>query len=141
MELAFHRPFLCLLNIESVPVLDDLIVNGTWWDYVDRIASTGLVHVLSAQPKPVGGMIRGWARDVSIWRRRAALLYQLGFKEDTDLALLYDRIGACMGHRELFVQKAIGWVLRDYAWTEPGEVRRYFRANGSSLRGLPAGKR
>ena len=42
-------------------------------------------------------------------------------------------IGACMGHREFFVQKAMGWVLRDYARTDPGEVRRYVAANGSSL--------
>ena len=133
VELAVHRPFLCWLNMESVPLLDELIVNGAWWDYVDRIAPAGLGHVLSAEPKPMGTMMRGWAGDENIWRRRAALLCQLGFKEGTDLALLYDCIGACMGHREFFVQKAMGWALRDYARTDPGEVRRYVAANGSCL--------
>ena len=133
VELAVHRPFLCWLNMDSVPLLDELIVNGAWWDYVDRIAPAGLGQVLSAEPKPMGAMMRGWAEDENIWRRRTALLCQLGFKEDTDLALLYDCIGVCMGHREFFVQKAMGWALRDYARTDPGEVRRYVAANGSSL--------
>ncbi|MCY4441424.1 MAG: DNA alkylation repair protein, partial [Deltaproteobacteria bacterium] len=61
--------------------------------------------------------MRDWAGDENIWRRRAALLCQLGFKEDTDLALLYDCIASCMGHREFFVQKAMGWALREYART------------------------
>ena len=108
VELAVHWPFLRWLNMESVPILDELIVNGAWWDYVDRIAPAGLGHVLSAEPKPMGAMMRGWAGDKNIWRRRAALLCQLGFKEDTDLALLYDCVGDCMGHREFFVQKAMG---------------------------------
>ena len=136
MELAVHRPFLCWLTMESVSLLDELIVNGAWWDYVDRIAPVGLGHVLSTEPEPMGAMMRGWARDENIWRRRAALLCQLGFKEDTDLALLYDCIGACMGHREFFVQKAMGWALRDYARTDPSEVRRYVAADGSFLPGL-----
>ena len=77
--------------------------------------------------------MRGWAGDENIWRRRAALLCQLGFKEDTDLALLFDCIGACMGHRAFFGQKAMGWALRAYARTDPGEVRRYVGTNGSCL--------
>ena len=133
VELAVHWPFLRWLNMESVPILDELIVNGAWWDYVDRIAPAGLGHVLSAEPKPMGAMMRGWAGDKNIWRRRAALLCQLGFKEDTDLALLYDCVGNCMGHREFFVQKAMGWALHDYARTDPGEVRRYVVANRSCL--------
>ena len=133
VELAVHRPFSCWLNTKSVEILDELIVTGAWWDYVDRLAPAGLGHVLSAEPKPMGAMMRNWARDENIWRRRAALLCQLGFKEDTDLALLYDCIGACAGHREFFVQKAMGWALRDYARTAPGEVRRYVAANRSRL--------
>ena len=117
----------------SVPLLDEFIVKGAWWDYVDRIAPAGLGHVLSAEPKPMGALMQSWAGDENIWRRRAALLCQLGFKENTDLALLLDCIRACMGHREFFVQKAMGSALREYARADPGEVRRYVGANGSCL--------
>ncbi len=133
VELALHRPFLRWLTMESVPLLEELVVAGAWWDYVDRIAPAGLGHVLATEPKPMGAMMRGWAGDENIWRRRAALLCQLGSKDGTDLALLYDCIGACVGHPEFFVQKAMGWALRDYARTDPGEVRRFVAANGSRL--------
>ena len=133
VELAVHRPFLRWLTVASVPLLEELIVDGAWWDYVDRIAPAGLGHVLSAEPKAMAAMMRGWAENENIWRRRAALLCQLGRKRDTDPALLYDCIGACMGHRAFFVQKAMGWALRDYARTDPGEVRRYVAANASRL--------
>ena len=133
VELALHRPFLRWLTVESVPLLEALIVDGAWWDYVDRIAPAGLGHVLSAEPEPMGVTMRGWAGDENIWRRRAALLCQLGLKDGTDLVLLYDCIEACMGHRAFFVQKAMGWALRDYARTDPGEVRRFVAANGSRL--------
>ena len=56
--------------MESVSLLDELIVNGAWWDYVDRIAPAGLGQVLSTEPEPMGAMMRGWARDENIWRRR-----------------------------------------------------------------------
>ena len=141
VELALHRPFLRWLSMDSVPLLDALIVDGAWWDYVDRIAPAGLGHVLSAEPEAMGAVMRGWAGDGNVWRRRAALLCQLGRKQDTDLALLYHSIGACMDHREFFVQKAMGWALRDYARTDPREVRRYVAAQGSSLRGSPGGRR
>ena len=51
VELAVHRPFLCWLNMESVPFLDELIVDGAWWDYIDRIAPAGLGHVLAAETR------------------------------------------------------------------------------------------
>ena len=133
VELAVHRPFARWLTMESVPLLEELIVDGAWWDYVDRIAPAGLGYILAAHPVPLGETLRAWAEDTDIWRRRAAILCQLGKKQDMDLALLYDCIGASAGHEEFFVQKAMGWALRDHARTDPDEVRRYVAAMGASL--------
>ena len=133
IELAVHRPFLRWMTMDAIPVLDELIVDGAWWDYVDRIAPAGLGHLLVSQPQPMGALMRAWARDENLWRRRAALLCQLGFKEDTDPALLYDCLEACFGHDEFFVQKAMGWALRAFAWTDPAEVRRYVASHEASL--------
>ena len=66
VELAVHRPFLRWLNMDSVPLLDEIIVDGAWWDYVDRIAPAGLGRVLSTEPKPMSSVVRGWARDENI---------------------------------------------------------------------------
>ncbi len=133
VELAVHRPLLHWLTMESLPILDELIVDGAWWDYIDRIAPAGLGHILASEPGPMRAEMRKWANDENVWRRRSAILCQLGFKKNTDLALLYDCIGACADHQEFFVQKAMGWALREYAKTDPEEVRRFITANGSSL--------
>ena len=136
VEFAVHRPFLHWMNMESLPILDELITDGAWWDYVDRIAPAGLGHILSTDPKPMRAAMRRWAGDENIWRRRSAVLCQLGSRERTDLPLLFDCIDACMGHPEFFVRKAMGWALRDYARTNPGEVLRYVAANESRLSDL-----
>ena len=91
-------------------------------------------------------LMRRWARDEHMWKRRSAILCQLGFKRGTDLALLYDCIEPNLADnhstretrsslmaREFFIRKAIGWALRQYAWTDPGEVKRYVTSNKSRL--------
>ena len=69
-------------------------------------------------------------------RRRSAILCQLGFKEKTDLDLLHAAIEPSLGSKEFFLRKAIGWALRQYARTDPVEVRRYVAANADRLSGL-----
>jgi 3-methyladenine DNA glycosylase AlkD len=80
--------------------------------------------------------MRLWSRGPNLWKRRVSIICQLGFREGTDLELLYDCIEANLDDREFFVRKAIGWALRDYAWHDPVEVDRYVRAHESRLSGL-----
>jgi 3-methyladenine DNA glycosylase AlkD len=68
-----------------------------------------------------------------MWKRRAAILCQLGFRRETDLDLLYACIEPSLESKEFFLRKAIGWALRQYAWTDPREVRRYVTANRERL--------
>jgi 3-methyladenine DNA glycosylase AlkD len=77
-----------------------------------------------------------WSRSRNLWKRRSAILCQLSFKNETDLDLLYAAIEPSLGSKEFFLQKAIGWALRQYAWTDPREVRRYVRANADRLSAL-----
>ena len=80
--------------------------------------------------------MRAWSRSDDLWKRRSAILCQLTFKKDTDLDLLYAVIEPALGSREFFLRKAIGWALRQHAWTDPGEVRRYVREHDKELSGL-----
>ena len=84
-------------------------------------------------PRLCGGRCRSSAVQVLEGRRRAALLCQLGLKEDTDPALLYDCLEACLGHDEFFVQKAMGWALRAFARVDPAGVRRFVASHEASL--------
>ena len=68
--------------------------------------------------------------------RDATIICQLGFKEETDLELLYACIEPSLVSREFFLQKAIGWALRQYAWTDGSEIKRYVRINRNRLSAL-----
>ena len=120
-------------TLSSVPMLEEMIVSGAWWDFVDTLASRNLGDILRAEPRRMKPLMRRWARDADMWKRRSALLCQLGFKRDTDLDLLYDCIEPNLSHKDFFIRKAIGWALRQYAWTDPKEVRRYVKANKDRL--------
>ena len=80
--------------------------------------------------------MRRWSADPDMWKRRVSIICQLRFKKDTDLDLLYANIEPNLGDKEFFIRKAIGWALRQYAWTDPEEVTRYVRSRESRLSGL-----
>ena len=144
-ESRLYREF---LTVASVPMFEELIVTGAWWDFVDTIAGHSLGAILRAEPRRMKPLMRRWSKDEDMWKRRAAILCQLGFKRETDLKLLYDCIEPNLSHHstrktqgslmagQFFIRKAIGWSLRQYAWTDPKEVRRYVKANRDRLSGL-----
>jgi 3-methyladenine DNA glycosylase AlkD len=119
------RPF---QTLEALPMYEEMIVTGAWWDYVDGIASHRLGALLRDHPREMKRVMLAWSRSADLWKRRSAILCQLGFKRETDLDLLYAVIEPALAEREFFLQKAIGWALRQHAWTDPREVIRYVRA-------------
>ena len=123
------------LTPNDVPMLEELVVTGAWWDHVDEVAML-IGGLLRRHPRHVRPLMRRWSTDPNMWKRRVAIICQLRFKRDTDLELLYANIEPNLGDREFFIRKAIGWALRQYAWTDPREVVRYVRANDSRLSGL-----
>jgi len=127
------RAYRQFLTMSSVPMLEEMIVTGAWWDFVDTLAGHNLGDILRANPRRMKPLMRRWARDADMWKRRSAILCQLGCKRDTDLELLYDCIEPNLSHKDFFIRKAIGWALRQYAWTDPKEVRRYVKAHKARL--------
>src|SRR5262249_35108704 len=94
---------------------------------VDSLASHQIGGLLRRYPVEMARTLRAWAAGDDIWKRRAAILAQLGFKRDTDRRLLYDCIEPSLGRKEFFLCKGIGWALRQYARTDAREVARYVR--------------
>jgi 3-methyladenine DNA glycosylase AlkD len=115
---------------------EEIIVTGAWWDYVDHVASHLVGPVLRSHPMPMRRKMLAWSRSKNLWKRRTAILCQLSFKADTDLELLYSCIEPSIGSREFFLQKAIGWALRQYAWTDAAEIARYVQLNRQRLSAL-----
>jgi 3-methyladenine DNA glycosylase AlkD len=128
-----YRPF---RTLEALPIYEEIITSGAWWDFVDTIATHQLGELLSQYPREAASILRMWAVSPDIWKRRAAILAQLGFKRQTDCKLLYDCIRPSLGSTEFFLRKGIGWALREYAKTDSAEVMRYVREHESQLSSL-----
>jgi len=131
-----HRHYRAHQDRDAVPLYRHLVQTGAWWDYVDEIAARRIGPILRADLAAESARMREWARDDGLWVRRAAILSQLGSRADTDRALLLDCVQANLGSRELFINKAIGWALRQYAHVGPeaGDwVRDVTRSYGERL--------
>jgi 3-methyladenine DNA glycosylase AlkD len=126
---AFQKP-------SAMQMYEELIVTGAWWDYVDDIASHRVGPILYHHPAPMRRKMLSWSRSGNLWKRRTAIICQLGFKAETDLELLYACIEPSLGSREFFLQKAIGWALRQYAWTDAAEIKKYVRLNRARVSAL-----
>jgi 3-methyladenine DNA glycosylase AlkD len=136
VELARWKGFARFRDLDALPVYEEMVVAGAWWDVVDPVASHLLGGLLRNEPRALRREMLAWARSDDLWKRRSAILCQLGVKGETDLDLLYGVIEPALDSREFFLRKAIGWALRQHARTDPVEVRRYVAANAHRLSGL-----
>jgi len=133
LMLAGHRAARDWQTMDALAMYERLIVEGAWWDLVDDIATHRLREILEREAVAMKRAMRAWSTDANLWKRRSAILCQVGAKQDTDLKLLYDCIAPSLSSREFFLRKAIGWALRSYAWTDPAEVARYVAAHADEL--------
>lgn len=133
IELAGMRVARSFQRMEALPMYREMIIGGAWWDTTDAIAPNRLWDILCADRGEMSRTMLNWAVDENIWIRRSAILCQLKAKTQMDLDLLYACIEPSIGSKEFFLRKAIGWVLRHYARTDPDEVRRYVAANEQRL--------
>lgn len=136
LQLAGHPRAERFQTLSAMQVYEEIIVSGAWWDYVDEVAAHRVGPILQREPARMRRKMLAWSRSADLWKRRTAILCQLGFKRKTDPDLLYACIEPSMGSPEFFLQKAIGWALRQYARTDPVEVRRYVRTNADRLSAL-----
>jgi 3-methyladenine DNA glycosylase AlkD len=135
MELLADRRHKDCRTPDVLPLYEEMITTGAWWDYVDEI-SHQVGNLLRSHSEQIGPVMRAWSTDKDLWKRRVSIICQISFKKDTDLDLLYSNIEPNLADRNFFIRKAIGWALRAYAWTDPAEVERYVAQNETRLSGL-----
>ncbi|WP_211653751.1 DNA alkylation repair protein [Planococcus alpniumensis] len=104
---------------EDLPFLRLLIESNSWWDTVDAIAPKLAGHIVLLDRKTTAPILIEWAHAENLWTQRAAILHQLKFKQQTDREMLGSIISLHAESREFFIQKSIGWALREYAKTDP----------------------
>ena len=110
-------------------LLEYMIVVRSWWDTVDMIAGHLVGKLLLLHPELVPRWVNKWMESGNIWLQRTAILYQLSYKGKTDERILFDNIRNLASSKEFFIQKAIGWALREYAKTNPEAVIQFVSEN------------
>lgn len=110
---------------DDIEVLEYIITNKSWWDTVDFIASNIMGYYFFTYPDQIKPVCQRWSISDNIWLNRTCLLFQLKYKEYTDFKLLSSFIHRHKYSDEFFIQKAIGWALRQYAKTNSKEVRAF----------------
>jgi 3-methyladenine DNA glycosylase AlkD len=112
-----------------IELVEYCIENKSWWDTVDHIASELTGHYFKLFPKQLKPITRRWNNSSGIWLQRSSIMFQKFYKKDTDTALLAGYILNLAASEEFFVQKAIGWALREYSKTNPEWVKKFVTDN------------
>lgn len=131
---AYLRRYARRLDESFLDTARHLVVMKSWWDTVDALAAHVVGPLVSAYPSMVKVMDE-WAGGEQLWLTRTAILHQLRYKGDTDADRLFGYCASRAGHPDFFIRKAIGWALREYAYTDPEAVRQ-FVAGHPELSGL-----
>ena len=103
---------------DDIFFIKDLIITKSWWDTVDLIASNLLGEICKKYPSLIDEQIVFWINDENMWLRRSSIIFQLRYKENTNLEILQKSIESNIDDDEFFIQKAIGWALREYSKTD-----------------------
>ncbi len=111
----------------SIKTLEFMITHRSWWDTVDNISHIVGVH-FRRFPDVKEKYLAKWRVSKNIWLRRTAILFQLDYKKETDFDLLSKIIRENLDSDEFFINKAIGWALRQYAYTDAKAVKKFVKA-------------
>ena len=119
------------LTIDDIPKLKQLILKKSWWDTIDNLDMT--IGALALKDSNVNKILLEWSLDENIWLRRIAIDHQLLRKEKTNTELLEKILKNNLGQTEFFINKAIGWALRDYSKTNPEWVKTFIEENKEKM--------
>lgn len=122
-ELAFK--YVKHLELKDIKLFEYMITHKSWWDTVDFISVKLMGAYFKTFPEQKVKYVKKWLKSDNIWLQRSALLFQLKYKKDLDTELLSSTINTLLGSKEFFINKAIGWVLREYSKTNPKWVLKF----------------
>lgn len=110
---------------EDIQLLEKIILEKSWWDTVDHIAKHLVGNYFQLYPEMKRPTLEKWLESEQLWLVRSCILFQLGYKQGTDEILLVEMIERSKHIKDFFIEKAIGWALREYAKTNPQFVMEF----------------
>ncbi|MGB0429799.1 MAG: DNA alkylation repair protein [Bacteroidia bacterium] len=96
-------------------LIEFMVTNKSWWDTVDYVAATLAGNYLKKNEQRVLPLFKEWSFSNDFWLVRVSIIYQLKYKDQVNTDLLTDVIKRHSNSKEFFIQKAIGWMLRQYS--------------------------
>ena len=106
-----------------------MIINKSWWDTIDFLSPKIVGEYFKLYPETIENQIEKWLHSNNIWLQRSCLIFQLKYKETLNTQLLAHIIQFLLGSKEFFINKAIGWILREYSKTNPQWVIKFVYTN------------
>lgn len=122
--LAYHHK---LWTPKTITIIEWILTHKSWWDSVDSTNSNVIGKYFIRFPELLESTTNKWNQSNNFWLQRMSILFQLQYKEKTNTALLEKYIVNCLGSNEFFINKAIGWALRAYAYTHKKWVIRFVK--------------
>ncbi|UCS95731.1 DNA alkylation repair protein [Echinicola marina] len=119
-ELAYK--YVKKLEPQDIDLFEYMVKNKSWWDTVDFIAVKLIGTYFEQFPQNRKKYVDKWLASDHLWLQRSTLLFQLNYKKNLDTNLLVHTIKPLLGSKEFFINKAIGWILRQYSKTNPNWV-------------------
>lgn len=130
--LELMRDFLTAADMDRI---EWLVRTKSWWDTVDALNRV-VGYLVMKYPVLKEQRVRRWMTSDNIWLVRLSLIFQLKYKEKTDTEFLKEAILANCRRGEFFIDKAIGWILREYSKTNPSWVKSFLASYGDQLSSL-----
>lgn len=107
--------------------IEEMLLTHSWWDSVDPISKYLLGGYLNQFPDQTDRIIDKFSNSPNMWLNRSCILFQLGYKKNTNFKQMKYLCDLFKNSNAFFIQKAIGWALREYAKTAPEEVKAYVK--------------
>jgi len=126
---------------ETLHLFEYMIAEKSWWDTVDFIASSLVGKLLQKYPELILSSVERWDADKSFWFHRTTMIFQLKYAAKTDQYLLFAQCEKYVHSKEFFIQKALGWSLRQYSKFNPEAVRKFVQDHQLSTVSLREAKK
>ncbi len=112
-----------------IKLIEFVLLNKSWWETVDHAATDLTGPYFKMFPQQINKITGNWSRSDNFWLQRSSIMFQKKYKKETDTALLGKYILKHIQSTEFFIQKAIGWALREYSKTNAAWVKKFVKEN------------
>jgi 3-methyladenine DNA glycosylase AlkD len=117
---------------ETISIIEYILTNKSWWETVDHAATALTGPYFKKFPEQQQKITGKWNKSSNIWLQRSSIMFQKMYKKETDTDLVSKHILALKHSKEFFIQKAIGWALREYSKTDAKWVQAFVKKHSLS---------